>query len=42
LEGIATVEVTSEESGFPIEAALLSERGRRADKPGVQKIRPYL
>jgi len=41
LDRIASVEVTSEESGYPIEAALLLEgkRGWRAANPGTQTIR---
>jgi hypothetical protein len=40
IEHKALVEVTSEESGFPIESALLgTERGWRAAKPGAQTIR---
>jgi hypothetical protein len=41
LESIATVEVTSEENGFPIEAALLSEKdqGWRAAVSGTQTVR---
>lgn len=41
LESIATVEVTSEENGFPIEAALLpgQDQGWRAGAPGTQTVR---
>ena len=41
LDAAATVEVTSEEKGFPIEASLLAERthGWRAAEPGSQTIR---
>jgi hypothetical protein len=41
LETAATVEVTSEAEGFPVEGALLSEgqRGWRAATPGTQTIR---
>jgi hypothetical protein len=41
LEEIAAVEVTSEDSSFPVEAALLSgnESGWRASSPGKQSIR---
>jgi hypothetical protein len=41
LESIAAVEVTSEENGFPIEAALLpgQDQGWRAAVPGTQSIR---
>lgn len=41
LESIAAVEVTSEENGFPIEAALLpgEDQGWRAAVPGTQTIR---
>jgi hypothetical protein len=43
LEGIAVVEVTSEENGFPIEAALLpgKDQGWRAAVPGAQTVRLY-
>ncbi|WP_374089682.1 carbohydrate-binding protein [Methylomicrobium lacus] len=41
LEALADVEITSEESDHPIEAALLPNRGHgwRAGKPGTQTIR---
>jgi hypothetical protein len=41
LEKVASVEVTSEAEGFPVEGALLknTQRGWRADTPGVQTIR---
>jgi hypothetical protein len=41
LERIASVEMTSEDEAFPIEAALLGRdrRGWRAAEPGVQTIR---
>lgn len=41
LEKLADVEITSEQPGYPIEAALLPEldQGWRADKPGEQTIR---
>ena len=41
LERIASVEMTSEDNAFPIEAALLGQdkRGWRAAEPGVQTIR---
>ena len=41
LERTASVEVTSEAEGYPIEAALLGDgrRGWRADAPGAQTIR---
>jgi len=41
VERIASVEVTSEESGYPIESALLGaeNRGWRAANPGTQTIR---
>ena len=41
LESIASVEVTSEDSAFPIESALLwrDKAGWRAAEPGVQTIR---
>ena len=41
VEGRASVEVTSEENGYPIESALLEaeDRGWRAGSPGIQKIR---
>src|SRR5215467_10525540 len=41
LECIASVEMTSEDEAFPIEAALLGRdvRGWRAAEPGVQTIR---
>lgn len=41
LESIATVEVTSEDNGFPIEAALLpgKDHGWRAAVPGTQIVR---
>ena len=41
LEGVATVEVTSEEKEFPIESALLAgdQKGWRAAVPGPQTIR---
>ena len=41
LESIATVEVTSEENGFPVEAALLpgQDQGWRANAPGTQTVR---
>jgi hypothetical protein len=41
LEGIASVEVTSEEDGYPIESALLQGEGRgwRAAGAGTQTIR---
>lgn len=41
VEGIASVEVSSEDSDHPIESALLLEgkRGWRAVHPGMQKIR---
>ena len=41
LETLADVEITSEESGYPIEAALLPNRdlGWRAGRPGTQTIR---
>src|SRR5262245_66194579 len=41
LQDIATVEVTSEDFGFPIESAFKSECGRgwRAAEPGAQQVR---
>ncbi len=41
LEALADVEITSENSDYPIEAALLPDRGQgwRADKPGTQTLR---
>lgn len=41
LEKLADVEISSEQPGYPIEAALLPEldQGWRADKPGEQTIR---
>jgi len=39
LERTASVEVTSEENAFPIEAALSGEHGWRAAEPGIQTIR---
>src|SRR5215472_2684876 len=41
LERTASVEITSEDNAFPIEAALLGQdkRGWRAAEPGVQTIR---
>ena len=41
LDEVASVEVTSEAQGFPVEAALTSdkEQGWRADTPGPQTIR---
>lgn len=41
LEALADVEITSEDSGYPIESALLLNRssGWRAGKPGTQTIR---
>lgn len=39
LERIATVEVTSEEPGFPIESVFSGGRGWRASGPGEQTIR---
>jgi len=41
VDGAASVEVTSEENGYPIESALLDgeNRGWRAAKPGAQTIR---
>jgi hypothetical protein len=41
VEGRASVEVTSEENGYPIESALLEAevRGWRAGSPGIQTIR---
>ena len=41
LDTVASVEVTSEDSAFPIECALLGQGGQgwRAAKPGVQNIR---
>jgi len=41
LEALADVEITSEDSDYPIEAALLPNKGRgwRAGKPGTQTIR---
>jgi hypothetical protein len=41
LESAASVEITSEDSAFPIESALLQQekRGWRAAEAGVQKIR---
>ena len=41
LERVASVEVTSEENGYPIESALLGtdNRGWRAASPGTQTIR---
>ena len=41
LDGAASVELTSEDDAFPIEAALLGqgEQGWRAAEPGVQNIR---
>ena len=41
LESITSVEVTSEDSAFPIESALLwrDKAGWRAAEPGVQTIR---
>src|SRR5580700_10591996 len=41
VERIASVEVTSEENGYPIESALLGaeNRGWRAGSPGTQTIR---
>jgi len=41
LESTASVEVTSEDNGFPIESALLQQDGEgwRAAEPGVQTIR---
>ena len=41
LDHIASVEVSSEDSDYPIESALLQEgkRGWRAAKPGAQTIR---
>ena len=41
LEQLAQVEITSEEPGYPVEAALLpgSETGWRAAQPGAQTIR---
>ncbi|MEC4749791.1 carbohydrate-binding protein [Methylomicrobium sp. Wu6] len=44
LEVLVDVEITSEDSDFPIEAALLanSEHGWRAGKPGAQTIRLLL
>jgi hypothetical protein len=41
LNAIATVEVTSEEKGFPIEFSLLPEHagGWRAAQPGIQSVR---
>jgi XRCC1 N terminal domain len=41
VESAAVVEVTSEDTAYPIESALLSgeKRGWRAEKPGTQTIR---
>lgn len=40
LESAASVELTSEDAAFPIESALLQEKGGwRAAGPGVQRIR---
>jgi len=41
LEALADVEISSEDSDYPIEAALLPNRGHgwRAGKPGTQTIR---